>query len=444
MSRVGELKDRARSHPSARYVVNTGWLLAGRFLGFPINLVMAALVARYLGVDSFGELSFAAGLVALFASVAALGLDNIVVREVVRNPESEPVITGTALLMRVVAGALFTIAIIIGAKLALLPDREYWILVITSLSLVFLSSAVLKCYFEAKVRAKFVAQAMLGQIVVSAMLKTLLILFEARLEWFAVVLLVDSMVLFFILFRFYRHEAGVPGPGAWRFEFDTAISLLSSSWPFMAQAVALTVYMKLDQLMIRVMLGVEEVGIYSAAVRISESWLVIAVILTTSLYPALISAQQKSEQLFRELLADFYSLMFWCSIFLAVPIALFSDTIIILIFGREFAEAGEVLAVHAWSGICVFMITASSRWYLAINRERSILYRALLGAITNILLNYLLIPTYGVVGAAYATLISYALMAVLYDLLDPTGRPSLGLKFSAVFRPFVRLRSALN
>ena len=178
--------------------------------------------------------------------------------------------------------------------------------------------------------------------------------------------------------------------------------------------------------------------------RISESWLVIAVILTTSLYPALISAQKISEELFQERLADFYSLMLWCSIFIAIPIVLFSDTIIAVVFGQEFSPAADVLAVHAWSGIFVFLITASSRWFLAMNRERSILYRALLGAITNVLLNYLLIPTYGVIGAAYATLISYALMAVLYDLFDPAGRQSFVLKVSSVGRPFVRIRAILG
>ena len=444
MSRLEELKAIARNHPASRYVVNTGWLLAGRLLGFPINLVVVAYVARYLGVESFGVLSFALSVVGLFTAAAGLGMDNILVRELVRNPELEPTLTCTSLLMRITSGVVLSGAIILFASTANLPDHEYWILVITSLSLIFQSSAVLKCYFEANVRAKFVAQAMLAQILVSALLKILLIVLEAPLIWFAVVSVVESMVLALMLFGFYRAERGKLGVTGWRFDVEAALGLLRSSWPFILQGIALSAYMKLDQLMIRAMLGVEEVGIYSAAVRISEGWLVIAVILTTSLYPALISAQKISEELFRERLTDFYSLMLWCSILIAIPIVLFSDTIIAVVFGQDFSSAAKVLAVHAWSGIFVFLITASSRWYLAINRERSILYRALLGAISNVLLNYLMIPAYGIVGAAYATLISYALMALLYDLLDPIGRQSFVLKVSSVVRPFVRIRSILS
>jgi O-antigen/teichoic acid export membrane protein len=418
-----------------RYARNTGWLLLQRFITFPVSLIVGIYIARYLGVESFGVLSFAQGLVALFTAFAALGLDNVLVRELVKHPENGYALMGSAFWLRLVSGIITMCLVISLTMLSEITSEEKLMVGIISFSMIFQTSGVLRCYFEAKIRARSIAQSMLFQTALSAFLKILLITIEAQLFWFAVAALMDSIVLAFALFWAYRKSSTHDYPTPWKYDASTAKQLLISSWPLLLSGFALSLYMKLDQVMIRILLSPTDVGNYAAAVRISESWLILAVILTTSLYPAIISAKERGENIFLNRLQAFYSLMFWLSVLIAAPIAVFAFHIIQLVYGESYSAAAPVLAVHAWSGIMVFMITASSRWYLTNGLERSIMYRAVLGAISNICLNFLFIPHFGIIGAAYATLISYSIMAVVYDAFDPNGHKSLSLKFTSVLWP---------
>ena len=425
----------------SRYLHNTGWLMAESILRLGVGLVVGVYVARYLGPGRFGSLSYAHGMVSILAAVAALGLDTVLVRELVRRPEQSGSLLGTALMMRL-AGAVTAIALItVVASSIDMSGVERWLVIIISFGLLAQSSTVLDAWFQSQVQGRNLAGAHAAQVGASSLAKVGLVLAEAPLIWFAITAVLDSAVLAMALFRNYRRQHPTLPVARWRFDRALAMDLLRRSWPLIFSGLALAVYMKIDQVMIRDMLGAAEVGQYAAAVRISEAWLVLAVVLTTSLYPAVIAARERGEAAFRRRLNAFYSLMLWISLAIAAPLALLSDPIIRLLFGEAFAAAGPVLRIHAWSGVMVFLITASSRWYLAQGMERSILWRALFGAVLNVALNLYLIPSHGIEGAALATLLSYGAMALLYDLLDPRGRVSFFLKLSAFVLPFKLLFS---
>ena len=426
-----------------RYLSNTGWLMAERVLRLGVGLLVGVYVARYLGPGRFGSLSYAQGMVAILAAVASLGLDNVLVRELVRRPEQSGGLLGTALILRL-AGAIIAIALItVVASSIDMSDTERWLVIIISFGLLCQSGTVLDAWFQSQVQGRSLAGAHAAQVGASSLAKVGLVLAGAPLIWFAFTAVLDSAVLAMALFRNYRRQNPTHPVAGWCFDSALAKSLMRRSWPLIFSGLALAVYMKIDQVMIRDMLGAAEVGQYAAAVRISEAWLVLAVVLTTSLYPAVIAARERSEAAFRSRLNVFYSLMFWLSLAVAAPLALLSEPIIQLLYGEVFAAAGPVLRIHAWAGVMVFLITASSRWYLAQGMERSILWRALFGAVSNVALNLYLIPSHGIEGAALATLLSYGAMALLYDLLDPRGRVSFYLKLSAVVLPFRLLFSRL-
>jgi O-antigen/teichoic acid export membrane protein len=173
------------------------------------------------------------------------------------------------------------------------------------------------------------------------------------------------------------------------------------------------VYMKVDQVMIKEIIGAEAVGQYAAAVRLSEVWYFIPMAITSSLFPAMISAKKQSEVIYFTRLQRLYDLTVWVAIAIALPITFFSSRIVTTLFGEAYSQAGSILIVHVWAGVFVAVSFITTRHINIINRQSLTMIATIIGAITNVILNFLLIKSYGVIGAAYATLLSYALVNYL-------------------------------
>jgi len=173
------------------------------------------------------------------------------------------------------------------------------------------------------------------------------------------------------------------------------------------------IYMRIDQVMIKNMLGSKEVGYYAAAVKLSEAWYFIPMAITTSLFPAIINAKKQSEKLYYSRLQQLYDLMIWIAVAIALPTAFLSPWIIKIVYGKEYLPAASVLSISIWSGVFMFIGVASSKWFIVENNIHALLYRTISGAFTNVTLNILLIPIIGINGAAIATLISYCVYGYL-------------------------------
>jgi O-antigen/teichoic acid export membrane protein len=248
-----------------------------------------------------------------------------------------------------------------------------------------------------------------------------------------------------IAFRHYqKRDSEVPSMLNWKVTHTAGKKLLRGSWPLMFSGLALSIYMRIDQIMLRMMVDISDLGKYSAATRVAESWLFFAVIITTTFFPAILNAKNTNETMYLQRLQKFYDLMLWFPIFFAGGICFFADDIILIAFGKEFYEAGSVLKIYAWAGVFVFMITASSRWFITEGFEKSILYRALAGAVLNVILNIVLIPLWGIDGAALATLFSYGGMAFVYDAMDPCGHVSFRMKLRSLGAPLRLIKERLE
>jgi len=172
-------------------------------------------------------------------------------------------------------------------------------------------------------------------------------------------------------------------------------------------------YMRIDQIMIKMMLNNQAVGQYAAAVKLSEAWYFIPIVITQSLFPAILSAKKHSEELYNTRLQQLYDIMVWMAICVALPTTLLSDWVITFLYGPDFSQAGIVLAVHIWAGVFVFLGVAGGNWLLAENMQMFGLIPTGLGAIINIVLNLIFIPRWGIPGSAIATLISHMIAAYL-------------------------------
>ena len=305
-----------------------------RILRLGVSFTVGIYVARYLGVEAFGSISFAQSLVGIVSILSVLGMNDIVVKALVDNPKSKNKIMGSAFVLRL-AGA--SIAICLVAILAVFLDislMEKWLVIIISVGLLFQSINVIDLYFQSMVKSRFVVQAQFVQLVISTLVKLLLVLNQADLIWFGAVLLVDSIVLAIALGKIYlvQGESFIH----WRFKLDTAKSLLRDAWPLLLSGAAILIYMKIDQVMIRNMLDASAVGYYSAAVKISEAWYFVPVVICTSLFPAILKSKALAPIEYQQRLQRLYDAMVWMAVGITLPVSFFADSLIRVTFGDEF------------------------------------------------------------------------------------------------------------
>lgn len=401
-----------------RYLANTSWLMAERIVRLIVSFLIGVYVARYLGPKGFGELSYAQSFVGLFAVLSALGLDALVVRELVRAPESSGALLGTAFALKL-TGSVLTV-FIIGTVLSLTDatDLERWMILIIAGGLIFQSAGVIDFYFQSRVQARYVVQAQSLQLALSSIAKLILIWSGAGLLWFAVVAVIDGAILAFgLALNYFRtrleKNPDSQRPYQWKFDWPLAVSLLREAWPLIASGVAISIYMKIDQVMIREMLSAGEVGQYAAAVRVSEAWYFIPVAITQSVFPAILNAKKLGRARYLSRLRHLYSFIGWSALAVALLMSTLGNWLIDGLYGIEYHGAANVLSLHVWAAVFVGIGVANSKYLLAEGLTRFALYNTSAGAIANVLLNFLLIPAMGIAGAALATVLAYAISAYL-------------------------------
>jgi len=432
------LRKKVESRPNLQKILtNTGWLFGDYIIHMGIGLIVGVWVARYLGPQQFGLLSFALAFIALFTTIADLGIQSIVVRDIVKEPASKEEVLGTAFVLRLAGGFLaFLTALLIISFIRSNDVFARLVVAILSFTMVFKSAEVVKYWFESQVKSKYTVWVENGVFLVVAVIRIIMILAQAPLIAFVWTLFAEAFAVAVGLMLIYMWRGG--RLKAWQVRLSKAKSLLKDSWPLILSGLAIMVYMRIDQIMLGQMVGDKAVGIYSAAVRISEVWYFVPMAITASVFPAIIEAKKESEELYYKRLQQLYNLMVIISLSIALPITFLYGWIVNLLFGQAYAASGVVLAIHIWTGVFVFLGVASGKWFLVENLQRLLLYRTIWGMIMNILLNMVLIPGYGVIGAAIATVISQSFAALWFDFFAKNTRKVFYMKInSLIFRKIV-------
>ncbi|MEW4983213.1 MAG: flippase [Cycloclasticus sp.] len=402
-----------------RYFHNTSWLMGERILRMGVGLFVGIWVARYLGPEKFGLLSYAQSFVFLFTAIATLGLDGIVVRELVKDESKRDVLLGTAFGLKLIGAIIILPVLFLAVQFTNNDDYTNLLVFIIASATIFQSFNVIDFYYQSKVLSKYVALANAVALALSSAIKIMLLLNEAPLLAFALMTIFDGLVLAIGLVYFYIKTSGFK-LSSWSFNWAMAKGLLNDSWPLILSSFAISIYVKADQIMIMKMLGVESVGQYAAAVKISEAWYFIPVVVANSMFPAIVNAKEISEGFYVKRLQFFFDLMVLLSLLIVVPLVFLSEDMVRLLYGNDYAQATSILMVHACAILFVFMGVASGRWLLNENLQIYSSINTVIGMISNIVINYFLINKVGLIGAAIATVISYAISG--YGLLLVHGR----------------------
>jgi O-antigen/teichoic acid export membrane protein len=406
-----------------KYFKNTSWLIGEKILRMSVGLFVGIWVARYLGPEQFGLLSYAQSFVVLFTAIATLGLDGIVVRELVKYPEKRDVLLGTAFGLKLIGAIMILPVLAVAVQLTSNDSYTNLLVFIIASATIVQSFNVIDYYYQATVQSKYVALANAVTLAISSVIKIGLILNEVPLIVFAAMVVFDSVVLSLGLFYFYFKQLKFKSLH-FKFSRVMAVELLKDSWPLIISGIVISVYMKIDQVMIKEMIDLEAVGQYAAAVRFSEAWYFIPTVIASSVFPAILNAKKISEDIYYARLKNLYDLMVWIAIVIALPMTFWSDWVVSLLYGKQYAQASNVLMVHIWAGVFVFLGVANSKRLLSENLQIFSTINTTIGMVVNVFLNFILIKNYGVLGAAWATLVSYFVAAYLSLILNKKTRKS--------------------
>jgi len=416
-------------------IANTGWLFVDRILRMGVGLLVGVWIGRYLGVQQFGVLNYATAFVAILNPLATLGLDGVVIQKMVHVSSNKEKVLGTTFWLKLLGGFIsWLLAITCIAVLRHDEQSTIWIVAILSAAGIFQSFDVVDLWFQSQLQSKYSVLAKNTAFVIITLFRIVLIEMQAPLIAFASVGLAEIALGAICLMIAYRFK-GFSG-WLWRWSFSQAKSLLKESLPFMFAGLSILIYMKIDVIMLGEMVGDRAVGIYSAATRISEVWYFIPTSIVSSVSPSIFAAKDISETLYYEKIKQLFRFMMLVSIFISIPISFLSQIIVVKLFGEAYATAGLILSIHIWSSFFVFTGCAISPWFIAEKMAHLSLYRTIIGAVSNVILNIFLIPMYSGVGAAIATFISYALGAALIDILHPKSRKIFQIQVNAML-PFL-------
>jgi polysaccharide transporter, PST family len=413
-------------------ITNTGWLFADRILRMGASLLVGVWVARYLGVKQYGIFNYAYAFVALFSSFATLGLDSVVVHRIVRDQSSKEVILGTAFRLRLFGGLLAVLLTIISIFF-LRPSDSTTIALVAILSCagIFQAFDTIDLWFQSQVQSKYTVVAKNIAFFLVTLLKVSLILTKAPLLAFAWATLAEFILSSVGLAIAYRVSGN--SLKLWRWSFQTAKVLFKEGLPLILSGITIMIYMKIDQIMLGEMIGSNAVGIYSAATRISEIWYFIPTAICSSVAPSIYAAKEKSESLYYQRIRQLLRLLNLIALAIALPMTFLSGTVINLLFGDGYTEAGQILSIHIWASLFVFMGVATSSWFVAEGLTHLSFRRTLIGAITNVILNLILIPKYAGVGAATATVISQAFASFLSNSIHYKTHTIFIIQFKSLF-----------
>lgn len=412
---IKKVKSLGRHQGFIKYFKNTSWLMVERIVGMISGLFVGIWVARYLGPEQFGLISYAQSFIGLFIAISSLGLDSIIVKKLVKDKSKMNIYLGTSFILKLFGAFLMLIILTLVVDFTSNTQDTNFLIFIIAAGIIFKSFNVIDFYFQSKVLSRYVAFSNIITMLISSILKIILVLNEAPLVAFAWVLFFDNIFLSLGLVYFYLYNK--LSFNVWKFNGSIAKSLLKDSWPLIFSAMMVSVYMQIDQVMIHEMLSSEEVGFYAAAVKLSSVWLFLPIIVSNSLFPAIINAKKRNLKLYYSRLENMYSFLVWSGILFAFIITIYAQDVVTLLYGTSFSSSADVLIIHVWSGIFISLLAASGKWFINENLTKHILGRNVLGLVINLGLNVYLIPEYGIQGAAYATLFSYFCAGYFYDIL---------------------------
>ena len=380
---------------------NVGWIIGGRVAQMLINLIVGLLTARYLGPANYGLINYASAYTGFFAAFCTLGINSVMVKELIDNPEQEGKIIGTSILLRAISSLLSAIVII--CIVSLMDKGDITTICVVSLScigMIFQIFELFNYWFQSRLQSKTTAIITFAAYVMTAAYKVYLLLAGKSVVWFALSTSVDYICIAVLLFVAYKKNGG----RKLSINIATGKSIFSKSYHFILPSIMVAVYAQTDKIMLKQMIGAEEIGFYSTAASLCGVWCFVLSAIIDSLYPEIAKAYNVDKSLFKKRNRQLYAMVFYISMFVSVMFVVFGELAIRIMYGKAYLPAAEPLKIITWYTAFSYLGVARNAWVVCEGRQKYLKYVYASAAISNVILNIIFIPMWGAVGAAMASL----------------------------------------
>lgn len=400
---------------------NLSWIMFGNIAHAILQYLINILCARAFGVSDYGLINYAASIIAFFVAVGTLGYSSIITKNFAEKEEQSGDYLKTALYSRIV----FAMLAIVGIQLFLILSGNHdiqlqGVVFCQSLQILFGAADIFVYWFRFKNNAKRVAIVRLVALAISAFWRLGAIYIFDSVTLYVLGVSLETLVFGILLIWFYNREYAAEYQR--RASISALKKLLKNSYPFIFSAVLMTVYGQTDKIMLKSYLDNASVGLYSVSLTLAGAISIIPSAIIEGFRPDIMNFKVSDPQRYRQRLQQVYGLVFWVSICYCVFITIFARPIIQLLYGSAYLGAVPSLALIVWYTSFSYFGSVNNIYMVAEGKSRWVQVTTLSGALLNILLNALLIPNFGIVGAAGASLITQVVANFLLLLIVPSLR----------------------
>lgn len=408
---------------------NAKWLIAGKIVHMILAFLIGLLSARYLGPGNYGLINYAGAYISFFTAICTLGINSIIVRNFVDHPEEEGETIGTAIALRM-ASSFLSMLMIIGIVSILNRDEPLTIVVtaLCSISLLFQVFDTLNYWFQSRYQSKYYAMATLISYLVASAYRIVLLACGKDVRWFAIANAIDYAIAALFLYLMYRKCRGPKFSFSWR----KASELLRSSRSFIIAGLMVSIYNSTDRLMLKQMMDEASVGYYSSATHICSMWVFILTAIIDSLYPSIMQLYNTDKEKYERTNRQLYAIVFYLSVFASLAISLLASPITLILYGEAYLPSAAPLRIMTWYTAFSYLGVARNAWMVCENKQKYLLPLYSGAALTNVVLNYIMIPIWGASGAAAASLITQITTIFVFPSLIRELRPNAKMMLDAV------------
>lgn len=391
-------------------VKNASWLICGRIAQMIISLVVGILTARYLGPANYGLINYAAAYASFFMAFCTLGINSVLVKAFVDHPQEEGLIIGSSMLLQAVSSFL-SLGVIIGI-VCFVDAGEKTTIAVTALyglSLLVRVFEVFHYWFQSRLQSKVTAIVLLIGYLATAVYKVILLILHKPVEWFAVAMALDYLVVGILLMASYKKKGGTR-LGCSPF---VAKRILRKSVPFILPGLMVAVYGYVDKFMLKQMLGETEVGFYATATAVCGMWAFVLQAVIDSMYPSIMESHRKNYEEYEKKNRQLYGIVFYIAIGVSVLFCLFGKWVVWILYGKDYLPAVLPLKVVTWYTAFSYLGVARNAWIVCEEKQKYLKYIYISAALMNVLMNLLFIPQWGATGAAAASLATQILTTMV-------------------------------
>lgn len=408
------------SEGTQKFIKNSGWMVFSRIYQMIFSLIVGSLTARYLGPSNYGIINYGLSYVNIFNTICTLGLEGVIVKRVINKPDEEGELLGTSIVLRILASILSIMSLAIFLSVTNSDIETKLVVAIQSISLIFNIYEIIELWLQAKLMSKYATLAKCIAITCVGLWKIIMLILNVSVEFFAFTTVIESLVTLIVLAISYIK---LQGPRM-KIKIELTKKILLEGSQFLLSSLCIIIYTRMDKIMLGSFIDSTSVGIYSAALTISELWQFIPMAIINSSRPLLLQYKKKDEEKYNDRIKLVYSIIIIMGLAVGIGIMIFGKLAIKILYGEQYLSAYAPLSILILASTFAVLGSARTTWLITENKERYLKIFVFMGAIVNLMLNLILIEKYTMIGVAAATLIAQVIVSIVAPYLFKETRIS--------------------